>query len=104
MQLAVTIMYSGYNAYKKRKFLILKSILGKPEVYPEKYDIGDEYWFLTSGQKFLDCCSCNYCRKKKVLLEEKLKTINEANAIISDSLDFKNYLKNTMDSNIIRYF
>ena len=96
------LMYSWYNTYFFDKYLMLKGIPLQDEYYPERYQLKKDY----DRQK---CCLCNLsrCRKKKTeaeqkILEEKRITIEVCEKIIDQRLDLVNFIKDSMDFQIIR--
>ena len=86
----IVASYNSYNSYKMFKYIILKVIIGKESIYPERYRLRKDYYHLVKHKNYGGCFRC--CMKSLDSEEqEKLSILKSCRQVLTDRLDLANY-------------
>ena len=81
LSVATFLLYSFYNSYKVNKHVILKVLLAKTNLLPEKYNIKNDFNSITRSK----VCSC-FCKNDK-RLTDKVQIYEDCYKVVSEKME-----------------
>ena len=94
MSITTFLQYSFYNAYMINKHIIQRVILGKTNMFPEKYNIKKEFNYIACS-KVCFCCFKKRLRDK--VFKNKVKIYEQCYQAANQKMDLTNYLNDSMN-------